>query len=67
MARVFCETWGFLLAIVKIPTSRKEREKWGTRRTFYSQRSSRLLEVEVCEIHISLGQDVDGENALAGG
>ena len=59
--------WGFLFAKVKIPTSRKEREKWGTRRSLYSQPLSRLLEVEVCEIHVSLSEDMHGQNALADG
>jgi hypothetical protein len=32
IARVFCERWGFLaVSNEKIPTSRKPREKWGTR------------------------------------
>jgi hypothetical protein len=32
ISRVFCEKWEFFAASnEKIPTSRKEREKWGTR------------------------------------
>jgi hypothetical protein len=32
IARVFCERWGFLaVSKEKIPTSRKQREQWGSR------------------------------------
>src|SRR5580704_11949561 len=33
MSRVLCETWGFLGTEYKSPTSRKNREKWGTQST----------------------------------
>jgi hypothetical protein len=43
--------------------SLKESEKWGARFISLAKR----FEVEVGEVHVSFGEDVDRENALAGG